>query len=40
MPGRAEESVDAVEESRRRPVGLRSEGTLGLWSAIVGTEAA
>ena len=37
----AEETVDAVEESRRRrPMGLGSERTMGLGPAIGGAEAA
>ena len=39
-PVRAEEIVDAVEESRRRPVELWSEGAMGIRSAVDGTEAA
>ena len=39
-PGPAEEIVDAVEESRRRPVGLGSEGAVGLGPAVGRAEAA
>src|SRR5713101_9740077 len=36
----AEETVDAVEESRRRPMGLGSKRAVGLRPAIGGAEAA
>src|ERR1700712_92612 len=36
----AKETIDAVEESRRRPMGLGSERTVGLRSATGGAEAA